>query len=249
MQKLLALSLGLIIGMAISIAQAEDSASETGFALDTEVSVFTDYMWRGFNLYDDMSLQPSVTASYVTENMGTFSLNGWMHVSMDQDEEQNEFTEYDLTPGYEISFDKLTLGAGFIFYFYEDEDKETLPETSEVYATVSYDTILSPTFSFYHDYDEFNYEYYELGFSHTFDGADTGMGDGFNITPSIAIGFGDSAEDVYADDSGIVQITYGISMDAPLGDMTVTPGIYYTQAEDDALEDEWWGGFTLAYSF
>ncbi len=234
----------LCVGAVLPCAYAEDGGPLT---VETTVGVYTDYMWRGFNLYDDMSLQPSIDVSYDTGSIGTLGVNGWMHISMDQDEEQNEFTEYDLTPYWEMSFDKLTVSAGFLFYFYPNEDEENIPDTSEVFASISYDTLLSPTLKFYHDYDEFNYQYYELGLSHTFEIAE--LGEGFNLTPSIAIGFADSAEDVYADDSGLVQITYGISMEAPLGNMTVTPGVYYTQEDDDALEDEWWGGFSLAYSF
>lgn len=228
---------------------AEDSSSLTGAA---SVSLASDYMWRGFNLYDGSSVQPSVSADYDT-GYGKVGGNVWAHLSAEGGTTGIEkFTEVDYTLAYTNSYDAFTFKVGHIWYTFP-KDSDNIDDSAEVFATVVIDDAalgcpfaLTPTLSVYHDYDLVDGQYYELGISHTL--STDALGKGFSITPYAAFGFASDQTPLYAED-GFVQSTFGVSTTLNWGDITVTPSANFTAEADDNLNNEFWYGMNFGYSF
>lgn len=237
------------LGLALVCAgplQAEDKA----LSVETTVDVNSAYMFRGFNLYDGLSVQPSVVATYATD-YGTIGGSLWMHLSGDGDRNAEKFTELDESIWYGNNIGPVSFEVGAVWYTYPNDD-DNIDNTGEFFANFSYDDsswnpiALNPTFSIYHDWDQFDAQYYELGISHEL--SISALGDGFAITPYAAFGFSGNGDKVYQED-GLVQITYGASMALKLGDVSVTPSLNYTHGVADGLDNQLWAGASFGYGF
>lgn len=225
-----------------SVTNAEDAADP--LTANISAAFLTDYMFRGFNLYDGTSIQPNVALTYDMGNMGSIGGSVWAHFSAEGGESAAEkFTEVDYTLRWDKSFGALSVGAGHLWYSYP-RDSDDIEDTAEFFVTASYDTMLSPIVSVYRDYDLYDATYLELILSHTLEIAS--LGDGFAITPFINLGFADDSEKVYSDD-GFVQATFGISMETKLGDVTIIPSLNVTRESDDLATNEFWVGTTFSY--
>lgn len=247
--KQIIIGAALIVLMAgVSSAAAEEEANDaeaaTGpFSLDASVGLFSDYMFRGLQSYDGTSIQPSLNAAYDT-GAGTISANLWMHISGESNSSKDKFTELDTTVKYSIPVDIATLSIGNVWYTYPGNDLD-INNSAEVFASVSLDTVLTPTFTFFQDYRDTDAQYYELTFSQKVE--TDALGKGFATTPYVTLGFGSNSERVYHD-NGLEQITIGTSFDLTLGDFAVTPNINYTFKIDDNTVDQLWFGLTFGYS-
>jgi hypothetical protein len=240
--------LGIVAAMWVGGAVAEEG--EKPWSVDANVAFMSDYMFRGQNLYDGTSIQPYIGGSYDT-GFGMLGAYNWMHISADGATNVPEFFEMDWGLSYEIAFDPVTVAVGNLWYTYPNDDDD-IKDTSEGFLTVSLDDsgfndfyTLSPTISVYKDWDEFDYYYYELKFSH--DHTWSFLGDGVTITPYVSFGFVSDGEKAYAED-GLVTISEGISLDIPLGELTLAPTINYTHESDDLAVDQFWFGVTVGYS-
>jgi len=230
----------------------KEEVADKAWSVDLSTAFLSDYMFRGFNLYDGASIQPSVTASYDT-GYGEVSANLWMHLSAEGDRQAEKFTELDETISWAYTFDPVTIKLGHVWYNYPD-DSDAIDDSAEFFVNLVLDDSsfndffpLTPTFSFYHEYRITDAQYYELVFSHLFE--PEFMGKGFNITPFVNIGFASNAEKVYDDEQGLVQVIYGISSSVPLGDVLLIPSLNYTSSVDDAATNEFWFGSSVNYSF
>jgi hypothetical protein len=242
---------GLVLGSALLFA-APALAETSAFNASASVSFNSDYMWRGFNLYDGSSIQPSISVDYDT-GYGTVGGNVWSHLSAEGGTTNiDKFTEIDYTLTYALALDPIAVKVGHLWYTYP-KDSDNLENTAEIFASVVIDDEalgspfpLSPTLSAYHDYDLVDGQYYELGISHTFE--PKGLGDGFNFTPYAAFGFAEDQTPVYAA-NGFVQSTFGVSTSLSMGDVAVTPSLNYTAEADENLKNEFWFGMTFGYTF
>ena len=233
----------------VSLPTAARAEDDSPLTLDTSVAFVSDYMFRGFNLCDGVGIQPTATLSYDT-GFGTLSGGLWMHLSAEGDRQAEKFTEIDENVAYAYDFGDLTAKAGFIWYTYPDEDDD-INDTTEVTAGVTFDDseyspfALNPSLTFYHDFRDLNYSYWELTFSHLVE--TDSLGKGFNMTPYVQFGFAASADDIYEDD-GLSTVTVGSTFATTLGDINVTPGLYYTFEVDDATVNEFWVSLAFGYS-
>lgn len=240
--------IALSINLGTTCVQAEESKP---WSVSAATALYSDYMFRGFDLYDGTSIQPNLGAKYDT-GFGTIGGSLWMHLSGEGDRQDEKFTELDETLTYTINVGAATLQLGNAWYTYPD-DSDEIVDTAEVFGVVSIDDSsfntlfsLTPTLSVYHDYREFDAQYYELNFSHTVE--PEWLGEGFNATPFVAFGFASNAEKVY-DNNGLVQITWGVSSTVPLGELSLIPSVNYTHKVDDATVNELWFGTSLAVEF
>jgi uncharacterized protein (TIGR02001 family) len=113
---------------------AEEKSPVSAYA---DVTALTDYVWRGYSLSDDsIVIQPTATVSYKG-----FSFNLWGNI--DTDSNDNAFNETDMTLSYDWSFDKVSMGVGYIYYALEGNDSQ------ELYMSFGIDTILAPTLKIY----------------------------------------------------------------------------------------------------
>ncbi len=234
------------IGLVSNVAAEETKPAEEkkAWSLDTGMGVYTDYMFRGFNLYDGVSIQPSANFNYDT-GFGTVSAGLFMYLPGEGDRQEEKFVEMDEVLKYSNKFGPVGFTLGHIWYSYPYSDDDIV-DTNEIYAALSYDTILTPTFTVYEDYREYDIQYYELTFSHKL--TPESMGEGFNITPYVTFAFASNADKVYEDD-GLEHVTYGFSSAVPLGILTLTPIVSYTSKVDDATVNEFWAGTTVSYTF
>jgi hypothetical protein len=171
--------------------------------------------------------------------------NVWAQVPIEgKPDPDDRFVETDYTIAYEITFEPVTLGGGLLWYTYS-KDEVDIPNTREFYVSVSVDTMLTPTFKYYRDYDAFKNNYYELSFSQKIE--DESLGAGFNLTPSLVFVFASQSKDVFGD-NGLTYVMPGLSSDFKLGEITVTPAVYYNFKVADFTKDEFWMGITLSYS-
>lgn len=120
------------------------------------VDVLSNYVWRGQKLSDDHGvIQPSVTAG-----SGAFSANLWAN----EDLTNTEHTETDFTIDYAYRIDKVSVDAGYIYYALDGAD-----DTQEIFLSVGYDTLLSPSVTLYYDYDEGEGGFLVFSVSHSFE--------------------------------------------------------------------------------
>ncbi len=260
------------------------SVSESGGPLSVSLrsSFVSSYYYRGLNLYPGTSVQPSAGVFYNLGSAGTIGGSVWMQVPLEDsqdtvsffDEEGNsivqdinqKFFELDTTLSYDVTFDKVTVSVGHIWYtdpgygndeFFVNGVKRSLPErapdTSEFYAGLSLDVPLQPQFTVYYDYRTLEYFYYSLGLSHQFEVPS--LGDGFNLTPFVVFGFAGSASDdiLIYNENGLEHVNLGVSTNLKMGIFQVKPNFTYvfgTDKEVDGTErtsDQFIFGVDFAY--
>ena len=232
----------VVLFLTPKLIKAEEEAKP--WHVDTSVSFLSDYMFRGFNLYPGSSIQPSITGGYDT-GYGEVSANLWMHISAEGGgtDKPEPFTEIDETLRYTYATEEMAFSVGLAWYTYPDSDDD-IASTGEAFASIAFNGLVNPVFSVYHDYDEFDAQYYELGFSHTFEE----VADGVSLTPYVGFGFASNSEKLYADD-GFVQTTTGLSLSVPVGEVSLVPSVNYTFEADDNAVNQFWFGFAVNYSF
>ena len=229
----------LLIAAGIPAAMAEETPSA-----DASVSLYSKYVWRGFELSEDsIVIQPSLSVSY----MG-FGANLWANLDTDLvGSDTNKWNETDLTLSYDGAHEKLGYGFGWIYYALDSAN-----DTQEIYATLSYDVLLAPSLTLYYDIDDFSGDWY----------ANFSIGHSFAVTESasldlgLAVGYSDN--DTYNEfHDGLISA----SMSFPVGKyVSITPELYYSFALSDEAEtaiesgpsadDSFvYGGVSVSFSF
>lgn len=136
------------------------------------IAVYNRYVFRGYELNShSFVVQPSMSVSYKG-----FSASFWSNMDSNVNATQSltnanylanntgkkDINETDYTLSYTYVIKKLSLTGGYIYY-----GTDYTPETEEVFATVSYDTLLKPAFSVYRDINEYGGTYYNLAIAHS----------------------------------------------------------------------------------
>jgi uncharacterized protein (TIGR02001 family) len=163
---------------------AAEPPAEKDWSFTAGFDLWSEYIFRGVDVTGNRPmLNPAATAEWKG-----FSIGYWGAYS--DVKAAGWYEEADLTAGYSRSFfeDKLTLGAGYIFYWYPDA--KSGHDTHEVYGTASLNVLLTPTVALYYDVDEIHGGYLTFGVSHNFDiGSKLGLGEGkLGIEPSAQLG-------------------------------------------------------------
>lgn len=268
----------------IDPSSALPSTTGSPWTFSARSNFVSSYYYRGLRLYDGLSIQPSVGAFYSLGDYGTLGTTVWMQLPAQNDQrsisffdgdgnsiDQNlndKFIELDPTVSYDITFDKVTLSLGHIWYTDPGYGKSTAlingvktnlaeiaPDSAEFYAGVAVDTIGQPQLTAYYDYRKLDYQYYSLGFSHTLE--PKSLGEGFNLTPFVTFGFASNAADskrIY-NHNGLEHINLGVSTALKAGIFQVKPHLTYVFGLDrkrDDVErttDQLVGGVDLSYDF
>lgn len=154
---------------ATEAAKPAEEEKPTG---DVTVAAMSQYIWRGYELSrNSIIVQPSVTINYKG-----FSANIWGNLDTrpyfsgtgDTDYSSN-WNETDLTLSYTKTLGLFNLGAGYIYYALGSLNKDApdRADIQEVFATVSLNTLMSPTLTVYKDIGHYQNWYFLLGVSHT----------------------------------------------------------------------------------
>jgi hypothetical protein len=211
-------------------------AEEEKPSADATVSIYSDYVWRGFIFSDDsVVIQPSMTVGYKG-----FAMNLWANLDTDLDEDEfgggdtNKWNETDLTLSYDGSHGMFGYSLGYIYYALDGTE-----DSQELYAGVSLDTFLSPTLTVYNEIANYRGYYVTLDISHS-----------FPITETLSLDLGAKASYYDADSASTAADEDGDAYDAlhdgvlsasitfPINDyLSVTPELYYSFPLSDDAED------------
>ena len=208
----------LLFAAGIPAAMAEEEMPTA----EASVSIYSAYIWRGFGLSDDsMVIQPSMTVGYKG-----FAMNLWGNLDTDYyAENTTKYNETDITLSYDGAYEKLGYGVGYIYYALDAAD-----DTQEIYGTLSYDIMLSPTLTFYYDVDHFSGAYYAtFDISHSFT-----IAENYVLDLGALVSYMDDDEDYDAFHNGELSV----SMTFHVGKyVSLTPGINYSFALSSDAED------------
>lgn len=268
----------------IDPATALPSTNGSPWTFSARSTFVSSYYYRGLRLYDGLSIQPSFGGFYSLGDFGTIGSTLWMQIPAQNDQRSisffdadgnnieanlnDKFFELDPTVSYDVTFDKVTFSAGHIWYTDPGYGKSTAlingiktniaeiaPDTAEFYAGIAVDTILQPQFTAYYDYRKLDYQYYALGFSHTFE--PKSLGEGFNLTPFATFGFASNSADskrIY-NHNGLEHINVGVTTNLKAGIFQVKPHLTYVFGVDgkrdgtERTSDQLVAGVDLAYDF
>jgi hypothetical protein len=238
----------LILGVSAgSMYAAETSGSAS-------VDFMSNYVWRGQKLSNSMVVQPSAGITY-----GGFGANLWANY----DTGTNEHNETDLTVNFSNSVDKFSYDVGYIFYALDGSGTDgSGNDTQEIYLTLGYDMLLSPSLTVYLDFDEGDGAFIVASVSHAFElpqelSIDVGASISYAADNTV-MGQDADGEDVSAFYNGDISASLMI----PVTDaISVGPMIAYSfplsnDAEDaiEAISDDGdsdivYGGINVSLSF
>ena len=219
------IGLMLVVGFA-GVLYAEEEAS--GIGVDLTVDFNSKYVWRGQNLVDDWVMQPGASTT-----IGGFTLGVWGNVDMtNENGEEWEFTEVDYYVDYSGDLaEGIGYSIGYIYY----EFPQAGGDTQEVYAGMSFDTFLSPSVTWYYDFDAVDGSYVAFGLGHSVE-----VSDGLALDLGMNLGWGDSSyNSAYwgVDDDGFNDLTLSVGLPIELGSWTLTPSVNYVNLIDSDISD------------
>lgn len=219
--------------------------------IGANISFLSAYIWRAQTLVDSPVLQPAGYVSYKG-----FTFNFWSNWDVT---DEDEFTEIDYTWDYSTSLgfltlhedgeflDKINVTAGYTLYTFPNLDTDDI--SNEVFAGISLDTILNPSYTAYWDFDEGDGWYHEWGIGHSFDlepiTIDTGLAMGLNV-------------DQWGFDTSLTALLFSLASTVPLNALTkievlkyitVQPIIAYSLPLDNQYDNELYGGVLVGIDF
>ncbi len=212
-------------------------------SVSSEQGVYSKYVWRGFKLDDDAVFQSDLSV----ESNG-FTLDVWGNTDIENDDNLNS-DEFDVTLSY--SFDKkpFSFTIGHTWYNFPAVDGDS----KEFFATVEYDSFLSPYISWYRDYGDEedgggDGNYFEAGIGYTYSVEEMPL----DINLSLSVSYNDElfiegnggnvligADFVYIVKEGVeVKLVNGYSI--PYGDLS--------DSDDGNQDKEYYAGLSVALS-
>ena len=218
-----------------------------------ELAYNSKYVWRGLALAQESVFQPSVSLSY---RELTGSIWGNMDFT-DENENSGEFNEIDYSMDYSGSWERIGYSFGVIHYRFPNTDFEA---TTEFYAGVSGDVLLSPSLTLYQDVDQSEGLYLQLGIGHSFEDVYS-----FSETVKMSVdlsgtlGYGSTKhnEAYYGhDEAELTDATMQVALPVTLGHgLTLSPSINYSTLISDEIrevnseDDNLWAGVALTWEF
>ena len=232
MKVKLSLSLACICMLA-SVTQAEITPT-VGFSVD----YYGKYVWRGQQIVDDPVLQPGASIGLgnlsfgIWGSMDTTNING----------EKNAFTEVDYSIDYSdevAGVEGLGYSVGLICYDFPESEADGGLQTYEAYLGLSLDTFLSPSLTYYYDFDDVDSSYVSVGIGHSI--ADIlGEGSGVSADLSASVGWGAKKyNNSYwsVNESAFNDITLGASFPFSVGPVGITPSLNYVILADSDIKN------------
>jgi hypothetical protein len=223
---------GIVFLLLTAAAAAEDSA----IGVDVSADFYGKYIWRGQNLSDDPVFQPGVSITW-----GKLTAGFWGNMDLTNiNGNSGDFSEVDYSLDFSDDFsgiDRLSYSVGVIYY---DFPGTSVPDTTEVYWGLGFDVLSNPTITVYHDVDEADGTYINLGFSHSFDEigkiGDTPVG----MELGAGIGWGSSKYDRYywgMGGSKMQDLSFSVAFPVEVVGWTVTPSLNYVTLLSSAIRD------------
>ena len=191
------------------------------------------YLWRGFDLSEgDPVVQGGIDISFKG-----FTLGFWGNYDID-DTKLNE-TNVILDYTFDAS-ELLSVSLGHILYAVDGADT-----TGELYAGVTFNTLLEPNLTIYYDYDEFAGDIFVTA----------SIGHSIAVAENLDLSLGALASYYRNDDyNELHNAEFSAGIDYALTDQITlgASGIFSTPISSqakDAIDDEFMAGLTLTLSF
>jgi hypothetical protein len=136
---------------------------------DFTTALLNQYIWRGYEMSrNSIVIQPSMTIGY-----NGFTANIWGNLdtapySPASASYTRSWNETDLTLSYSKTLGLFNAGGGYIYYSLASLNKDAADrnDSQELFATVSLNTLLSPSLTLYKEIDHYRNWYVLLGISH-----------------------------------------------------------------------------------
>jgi hypothetical protein len=124
-----------------------DYLKEKGISITSSATLdfYDKYVWRGQYLDTDPVVQPGISFSSYGVTVGY-----WGSLPMGSTSDTLNSQESDFYLSYAYTFDPVTLSAGHTWYEFPGGSTSS----KEFYFSASLATLLTPTFAFYHDYED-----------------------------------------------------------------------------------------------
>jgi len=226
---------------------------EIGLEITGDVSIFSQYIWRGFVLDRDAVVQPSMYISNTNTKYGKVKIGVWSNQDL-QNSDNLKSEEFDYIFDYTYDFGKVALSVGHTYYDFVD----TSTFSREAYIGVTLPKLLfTPSFYFYRDYGSTENgggtgNYFLLSGAYSMPVFSI-KGNQVNLDLSAHVGFN---HNLFIDgDGGDIAWKAGLTM--PLTkNLKFTPNINYSVPFGDLSSQDhgnqksrFYGGGTLVYIF
>jgi len=196
-----------------------------------EVTLANAFMNRGQLNDNNPVVQPQVQLT----KYGVY-LNFWGNLGLtDRVTGRREFSEVDITLGYQPPIKPINIRVGLIDYIYPNVNKH---ETHEVFLTFEYpDPILTPRFEAYYDFDEANGAYLFFALEHKF----RFLADNLRLTPGLSSAWGScpynnfffsTNKSALNDGNAYTELEYDLTKE-----LTVGVSMAYTWLWDGAIRE------------
>jgi hypothetical protein len=160
---------GLFVAGILTIPGSPLFAEEERPTGDLTVSALNQYFWRGYELSrNSVVIQPSMTIGYKG-----FSANLWGNLDTKPYSPvgasyTGTWNETDFTLSYTKTAGLFNIGGGYAYYSLAAMNKDAADrnDSQELFASVSLNTLLSPTLTVYKEIDHYRNWYFQLGISH-----------------------------------------------------------------------------------
>ena len=213
---------------------APDSGDSEGANSSASLSlpVLNKYVWRGLLLTDGPVIQPEVEVTH-----RGFFVNIWTNLDLDDGNgNEREMNEIDLTFGYSRDLGLASISGGLIHYTFPST---LLQDTTELFASTTFDVLLSPTLTAYLDLDAASGgSYWDLGIGHGFEMPGSVP---WSVELALDLGWGSSElNELYfgVGEAGFTDIVGGVTVPIDLSHgWTLTPSVAYSAVLGGSLRD------------
>jgi hypothetical protein len=234
--KKLVVSLLVALSLMVPMLGSSGKALAVTPTVDFDVTFNSKYVWRGQLLVDDWVAQPSVNVG-----LGNFTFNVWGNYELtDENESDKKFTEIDLTLDYTFQIGKFSIPVGLIHYMFPNTEFDA---TTEIYAGVSYDWIVSPSLTIYQDLDAAaggTYVNFAASYSYAIPNMPEGVSVGIDLGAGISYATSDYNNYYYGVDESH-WTDFAASLAVPIGFhdgmFTITPAVTHTFLVDGQIKD------------
>jgi hypothetical protein len=253
-----------ILISACGVKAAEEPASpvkqnEQVVKFGISADYYSKYIWRGEVLDNKSVLQPAISASaygFTGSIWGNMDLSNSSKIVTDN---AGEFSEFDWTLDYTAAvpgIENTNFSVGTIYYRFPNQ---VYHPTIEVYGGLSFSVPLSPFIRLYHDVDEIDGTYVQLGAGHTFEKiyvVNEKCYCGLQLGASVGWGSAGYNHGYFGvDNSKLNDLTLSAGLPFCIDSWTLRPSVNYaTMLSDDIRQatdknDNVWWGIGLSTSF
>lgn len=162
----------LVLLAMVALALPAAAAAETKPTGEFTTAVLNRYIWRGYEMSrNSIVIQPSITVGYKG-----FAANLWGNLDTKPYSPAGvsyarTWNETDFVLSYTKTLGLFNVGGSYAYYSLGPMNKDApeRPEAQELGATLSLNTLLSPTLSLYREIDHYRNWYVLFGVSHSFE--------------------------------------------------------------------------------